>query len=78
VLNGLVVSKSEQTLVLQTATQRLTLPLEDIDEIVQSSQSAMPDGLLQTLTETQVRDLFAYLQSPVQVPLDAIPQGATK
>jgi putative heme-binding domain-containing protein len=78
VLNGLVVSKSEQTLVLQTATQRLTLPLEDIDEIAQSSQSAMPEGLLQTLTETQVRDLLAYLQSPVQVPLDAIPTGATK
>lgn len=69
VLNGLVVSKDERTLVLQTATQQVTVNGRDIEEIVQSSQSAMPEGLLTPLTETQVRDLIAYLQSPVQVPL---------
>ena len=69
VLNGLVVSKNDQTLVLQTATERVTLPVQDIVQMAVSSQSAMPDGLLQTLTAEQIRDLIAYLQSPVQVPL---------
>ena len=71
VLNGLVVSKNEQTLVLQTATERVTLPVQEIEEMAVSSQSAMPDGLLQTLDPEQIRDLVAYLQSPVQVPLGA-------
>ena len=30
-------------------------------------------GLLQTLSESQVRDLFGYLMSPVQVPLPSAP-----
>jgi hypothetical protein len=29
----------------------------------------MPEGLLQALTEDQVRDLIAYLMHPTQVPL---------
>jgi hypothetical protein len=32
----------------------------------------MPEGLLQAITEDEVRDLLAYLRSPVQVPL---PEG---
>lgn len=78
VLNGLVVTRNDQTLVLQTATERVSLPTEDIDEIAVSSQSAMPDGLLQTLTTEQIRDLIAYLQSPVQVPLGEARIGATE
>jgi hypothetical protein len=29
----------------------------------------MPDGLLDQLSEAQVRDLVAYLRHPTQVPL---------
>jgi len=29
----------------------------------------MPEGLLQTLTAEQIRDLIAYLMHPTQVPL---------
>ena len=29
----------------------------------------MPEGILQAFGEEQVRDLIAYLQHPVQVPL---------
>jgi len=35
----------------------------------------MPEGLLQAITEDEVRDLVAYLKSPTQVPL---PAGAEK
>jgi putative heme-binding domain-containing protein len=69
VLNGLVVSQDARTLTLQTATQQVTINVADIEEVQQSSLSAMPDGLLNSLNETEIRDLIAYLQSPVQVPL---------
>ena len=35
----------------------------------------MPEGLLEKLTNEEVRDLLAYLASPQQVPL---PKGASK
>ena len=34
-----------------------------------SQLNIMPDGLLEGLTRTQVRELFSYLSSPKQVPL---------
>ncbi len=68
VLNGLVVSRDGTKLVLRTATEQLTIANDDIDEIQESTLSAMPDGLLQGLTDEQVRDLIGYLMSPVQVP----------
>jgi hypothetical protein len=37
-----------------------------------SKLSLMPEGLLESLSETQVRDLISYLMYPSQVPL---PQG---
>lgn len=69
VLNGIVASKTDKVLTLQTAKDRLTLDLADVEEIQTSSQSLMPDGLLQPLTDDQIRDLVAYLMSPTQVPL---------
>ncbi len=69
VLNGLIVSKDASRLVLQTATEKLTMAMDEIEMIKESSLSAMPDGLLQTLSEEQVRDLVGYLQHAVQVPL---------
>jgi putative heme-binding domain-containing protein len=69
VLNGLVIAKSERVLTLQTARERQTIERDEIEELRPSSQSLMPDGLLQPLTETQIRDLVAYLMHPTQVPL---------
>ncbi len=34
-----------------------------------SPSSLMPDGLLDTLSATEIRDLIAYLSHPTQVPL---------
>lgn len=69
VFNGIVASKTDKVLTLQTAKERLTIERADIDEIQPSSLSLMPDGLLQPLSADQVRDLVAYLMSPTQVPL---------
>jgi putative membrane-bound dehydrogenase-like protein len=71
ILNGLVVSQDEQRVVLQTATERLTILREEIDEISLSTLSAMPEGILQPLKDEQIRDLVAYLMSPGQVELPA-------
>lgn len=67
VLNGLVVRRDEQKLVLQTATELMTLAGDEIEEIRATGKSAMPDGLLQNLSPDEVRDLIGYLMSPVQV-----------
>jgi putative membrane-bound dehydrogenase-like protein len=68
-LNGVVVAKTEKTITLQMAKERVTLNRGEIDEVRPSSASLMPDGLLQPLTETQIRDLISYLRSRSQVPL---------
>jgi len=69
VLNGIVVSRTESTVVLQTARDRFTLAAGDIEELQASSQSLMPEGQLQTLSGEQIRDLIGYLMAPTQVPL---------
>jgi putative membrane-bound dehydrogenase-like protein len=69
VLNGIVAARTERALTLQTPTERVTLEMSDIKKIRESPQSLMPEGLLQSLTAEQVRDLIAYLMHPAQVPL---------
>ena len=71
VLNGIVRSKTDRTLVLQTAKEQLTLDRGDIETVEASTASLMPEGVLQPLSADQVRDLFAYLMTHSQVPLPA-------
>lgn len=68
-LNGLVVSKDEKKLVIQTQTDLKTIAADDVLTIKVTTLSPMPDGLLNNLTPDQVRDLFAYLMHPNQVQL---------
>lgn len=67
VLNGVVAGKTDQTLTLQTPTERLVLPLGDIEEQRESNLSLMPEGQLDVLKPDDVRDLIGYLMSPQQV-----------
>jgi putative membrane-bound dehydrogenase-like protein len=69
VLSGLITSQDEERVVLHTDKEQFTLLRADIEEIKLTTLSPMPDGLLQPLTPTQVRDLAAYLMSPSQVEL---------
>ena len=69
VLSGILRSQSEQTLTLQTPTEKLMLNRADVEKIQPTQLSLMPDGLLDPLNPTEVRDLFAYLMSSSQVPL---------
>ena len=53
---------------IQTASERITLPREDVEAIKASNTSMMPEGQLDPLTPQEIRDLFAYLATnrPVQ------------
>ena len=63
VLTGLVVDETELAITMQTANERVVLPKSEIEERTLSKLSMMPDGLLQSLSNEQVRDLFGYLAS---------------
>ncbi len=67
-LSGLVATQDGRSLQLQTATDRLTILRDDIEEIRATSLSPMPEGLLANLSANQIADLFAYLMHPQQVP----------
>jgi putative membrane-bound dehydrogenase-like protein len=69
ILTGLVVEKTPARLTLQTATDKVTIPAEEIAETKLSEVSIMPEGQLENLTKEQVRDLIAYLAAQKQVPL---------
>jgi putative membrane-bound dehydrogenase-like protein len=66
-LTGIVVAKSERTIDLQMQNERLTIDRADIREIQQGTLSLMPEGLLETLKEGEIRDLIAYLMHDGQV-----------
>jgi putative membrane-bound dehydrogenase-like protein len=69
VLNGLVKGQTARALVLQTQTESIVVPRSEIEAVQPSTASLMPDGLLDTLSATEVRDLIAYLSEHTQVPL---------
>ena len=69
VVTGLLVGESDNAITVQTATGKLVVPAIEIEQRVASNASMMPEGLLQHLTPDEVRDLFAYITGPGQVPL---------
>ncbi|MBL9122718.1 MAG: c-type cytochrome, partial [Planctomycetaceae bacterium] len=64
VATGLLVDQDQQVVVLRGADgQTLSLARSDIEQLEPAKVSIMPDGLVNDLSEQQVRDLFAYLRS---------------
>ena len=76
VVTGIVKEENAATLTVATANETLTLPAKDVDGRTPSELSMMPDDLLNALSADQVRDLFAYLKHPQQVPQLATPETA--
>ncbi|MEY2880329.1 MAG: hypothetical protein RLZZ15_2709 [Verrucomicrobiota bacterium] len=60
-LAGMIKSRTDTALTLQTPTEQLTVAPADIASITTSELSLMPEGLLDSITPTQARDLIAYL-----------------
>ena len=69
VVSGIVVREDGKTLTLQTPTDRVIIPFDDIEQRRRQKLSLMPDGMLQKMSDEQVRDLVGYLASPRQVKL---------
>ena len=69
IVTGVVTMESEQVLLVQTDKEQIRLPVSEVDMIRKSNQSLMPENLLKDLTDVQIRNLIAYLASPVQVPI---------
>ena len=65
VLSGLVLEEDDRKLTLVDGNrQKTTVSRDAVEEARPSEVSLMPEGLLDKLTEPQIRDLFRYLQSP--------------
>ena len=69
VIGGIVVAETPTSIALQTPTERIVVPLEDVDIRKLSTQSLMPDNQLAQLKPDSAIALVAYLQHPTQVPL---------
>ena len=67
-VTGILREQTQGALVIQTPSERITLPREDIEAIKGSTTSMMPEGQLEPLTPQEIRDLFAYLASGQPVP----------
>ncbi|MCA9050620.1 MAG: c-type cytochrome, partial [Planctomycetaceae bacterium] len=61
VVTGVVVGETEQSISVQTDKELLTISKADIEERTLTTKSLMPDGLLDTLSPEQIRDLFAFV-----------------
>ncbi|NCY01901.1 MAG: hypothetical protein EBX36_03085, partial [Planctomycetia bacterium] len=66
---GIVVRETPASITLQTPTEQVTVPIEEIDTRVLSETSLMPENQLAQLSAAAARDLIAYLRHPGQVPL---------
>jgi putative membrane-bound dehydrogenase-like protein len=69
VITGILRGDTPAALTLVTANETLTLPRQEIESLMTSKVSMMPDDILSKLKETEVRALIAYLQTREQVPL---------
>jgi putative heme-binding domain-containing protein len=61
---GIVGPTADGVVVLQANAEKASVAKPDIDEILPSKTSAMPDGLFNTLSLEEIVDLFAYLAKP--------------
>lgn len=63
--NGLIAERGTGSVTLINANaERTSIPAGEIAEIRESDQSLMPEGLITPLPGDEIRDLFAYMQSP--------------
>ena len=68
-ISGIIKKQDDKTLTIATANETLTLPRKEIESMRQSALSLMPEGLLDHLSDNDVRDLVRYLKRQRQVRL---------
>lgn len=69
ILTGLLAESTPETITLLDAkNKRTVLNRSDLEQLEESPLSIMPDNLLDPMTEQQIRDLFAYVQTESAMP----------
>lgn len=69
ILSGVVSSSDAKTTTLRTLAGEVTIEKSSIVKVTRVADSMMPPGLLDPLSEEQIRDLISYLMHPQQVAL---------
>jgi putative membrane-bound dehydrogenase-like protein len=73
-INGIITHETDKALTVRTANESIVVPKDEIETRNVSKLSLMPDGILEKLTDIEVRDLIAYLRGKEQVALPKIPK----
>jgi len=74
---GIVGSAGEDAIVvLQSDGKKEVIEEDDIDEIVPSKKSTMPEGLFNTLSMEEIADLFAFISQPPNGRTAAVPASS--
>ena len=69
-ITGLVAPQSDGSLVvLQSNGQKATIASGDVEQTLPSKVSAMPEGLMNSLTLEEIANLFAFLNTPPHASL---------
>jgi putative membrane-bound dehydrogenase-like protein len=68
-ISGILREQSPASVTIQTTTERIVIPREDIEQYKPSNVSMMPEGQLERLTPEEIRDLFSYLGAKKQVAM---------
>ncbi|MBN71273.1 MAG: dehydrogenase [Gimesia sp.] len=64
VVSGFLYDQDKQIVVIRGADgQNVTIKRENIDEMIKQPKSLMPEGLLDKLSDQELRDLFGFLRS---------------
>jgi putative heme-binding domain-containing protein len=78
IITGIASKQDEKSVTILTANETLIVPRNEIKSSQQSDVSMMPEGLMQGLSDQEVRDLIYYLSRPGQAPLMATPEPPAK
>jgi putative membrane-bound dehydrogenase-like protein len=66
-VTGMLAAENDEELVLRMVGLETRVPKKDVKSNKPLGVSMMPEGLLNGMTETDVRDLIGYLMAPAQV-----------
>lgn len=72
-ITGLIQRETDSAITIRTFNDSLVVAKADVEERALSPLSLMPEGQLDQLSPTELRDLIAYLGSPVQIALPRVP-----
>lgn len=72
VISGLIKQETDSGLTVRTLNDTVLIAKNEVEHRELSSLSMMPEGLLDRMQPTEIRDLIAYLGSPAQVPISGV------